>query len=185
VPETRRNAALLLRDFGGAASVDVLERLLADSDLRVRREALRALAVVEDPQAHERILRTLATVPRETQRALLEELGLVRDVRVSPLLTLLAMRWRESRMAEAAIQAMTLLGALGPAVSREGVDALARLVHASQWWAPRRAKAVRHHAADALAAIGTQESRAALETALATGGKGAGAARLALSRRQT
>jgi len=184
-PETRRNAALLLRDFGGAASVDVLERLLADSDLRVRREALRALAIVEDPQAHERILRTLETVPADTQRALLDELGLVRDVRVSPLLALLARRWRERRMSEAAVRAIGLLGMLGSAVTREAIDALAGLVDAAYWWSPRRARAVREHAADALAAVGTPEARAALEAAAARRGKGAGAARQALARRQT
>jgi len=183
--EMRRNAALLLRDFGGAASVDVLERLLADSDLRVRREALRALAVVEDPEAHERILRILESVPADTQRALLDELGLVRDVRVSPLLALLALRWRERRMTEPAMRAIGLIGMLGAAVSRDAVDALATLIDASHWWAPRRARAVRAQAADALAAAGTAEARAALEAAAARGGKGAGAARRALARRQT
>lgn len=184
-PETRRNAALLLRDFGGAASIDVLERLLGDSDLRVRREALRALAVVEDPQAHERILRTLASVPGDTQRALLDELGLVRDVRVSPLLALLAIRWRERLVSEAAVRAMSLLGMLGPAVTRDAVDALASLLDVSRWWSPARARRVRQHAADALAAIGTPEAKAALEAAAGRRGKGAGAARQALARRQT
>ncbi|HEX6323841.1 MAG TPA: HEAT repeat domain-containing protein, partial [Vicinamibacterales bacterium] len=184
-PEMRRNAALLLRDFGGAASVDVLERLLADSDLRVRREALRALAVVEDPQAHERILRIIESVPADTQRALLDELGLLRDVRVSPLLALLALRWREARMAEPAMRAIGLIGMLGPAATREAIDALAGLIDASQWWKPRRARAVRAHAADALAAAGTPEARGALEAAAARGGKGASAARRALARRQT
>lgn len=184
-PETRRNAAGLLRDFGGAAGIDVLERLLGDSDLRVRREALRALAVVEDPQAHERILRTLETVPGDTQRALLDELGLVRDARVSPLLALLARRWRERRMSEAAIRAVSQIGMLGASVTRDAVDALAALLDASQWWSPRRARTVRARAADALAAVGTPDARAALEAAVARGGKGAGAARRALARRQT
>jgi HEAT repeat protein len=184
-PETRRNAALLLRDFGGAASIDVLERLLGDSDLRVRREALRALAVVDDPQAHERILRTLASVPGDTQRALLDELSLVRDVRVSPLLLLLARRWRERRVADAAVRAISLLGMLGPAVPREAVDTLAGLVDVSRWWAPARARRVRQEAADALAAVGTPEARAALETSAERRGKGASVARQALARRQT
>lgn len=183
--ETRRNAALLLREFGGAAGVDVLERLLADSDLRVRREALRALAVVEDPQAHERILRTLETVPADTQRALLDELGLVRDVRVSPLLALLAVRWRERRMAEAAIRAIGQIGMLGAMATRDAIDALGTVIDASQWWAPGRARVVRQHAADALASAGTPEARAALEAAVARRGKGAGAARTALARRQS
>ena len=184
-PETRRNAAVLLRDFGGAASVDVLERLLGDSDLRVRREALRALAVVEDPQAHERIQRTLESVPADTQRALLDELGLVRDVRVSPLLALLAARWRERRMSEAALRAISFIGMLGASASRDAVDALAKLLDASQWWSPRRARLVRQHAADALAGVGTPESRAALEAAVTRGGKGAAPAKQALARRQT
>lgn len=183
--ETRRNAALLLRDFSGAASVDVLERLLGDSDLRVRREALRALAVVEDPKAHERILRTLETVPADTQRALLDELGLVRDIRVSPLLALLALRWRERRMTEASMRAVRLIGMLGSAVTHDALDALARLLDAAQWWSPRRARLVREHAADALAAVGTPEARAALEAAVARGAKGAAFARRALARRQT
>lgn len=182
--ETRRNAAHLLRDFGGAAGVDVLEQLLGDSDLRVRREALRALAVVEDPQAHERILRTLESVPADTQRALLDELGLVRDVRVSPLLALLALRWRERRMTEAAIRAISLIGMLGSSVTREAVDALATLIDVSQWWSPGRARVVRVHAADALASVGTPDARAALEAAVGRHGKGAGPARAALARRQ-
>ena len=184
-PETRRNAAVLLRDFGGAASIDVLERLLGDSDLRVRREALRALAVVEDPQAHERILRTLASVPAATQRALLDELGLLRDVRVSPLLALLARRWRERRMADAALQAIGQLGMLGSGVPREAIDTLAPLVDASRWWSPGRARRVRQEAADALASIGTPDARSALDTIAERRGKGAGAARQALARRQT
>jgi hypothetical protein len=183
-PETRRNAAVLLRDFGGAASIDVLERLLGDNDPRVRREALRALAVVDDPQAHERILHTLASVPRETQRALLDELGLVRDGRVTPLLSIVAVRWRQRRLSEAALRAITMIGTLGAAGTRDGIDALAGLLDASQWWSPARARRVRAHAADALAAIGTPDARAALDTAVSRGSKGAAAARRALTRRQ-
>ncbi|HUF25066.1 MAG TPA: HEAT repeat domain-containing protein [Vicinamibacterales bacterium] len=184
-PEIRRKAALLLRDFGGAASVDVLETLLGDSDPRVRREALRALATVEDPEAHERILRAIESLAANAQRALLDELGLVRDVRVSPLLASLAMRWRERRLSDAAFRAIGLLGGLGPAVNPESVEALAKLLDVTRWWSPRRARAVRTQAADALAAIGTPEARAALEAAVARRGKGAGVARLALARRQT
>jgi hypothetical protein len=183
-PETRRNAALLLRDFGGAASIEVLERLLGDSDPRVRREALRALAVVEDPHAHERILHMLASVPRETQRALLDELGLVRDARVTPLLSMIALRWRQRRVSEAALRAMTMLGTLGASGSREGIDTLAGLLDATQWWSPGRARTVRAHAADALASIGTAAAKSALETAVGRGSKGAAAARRALARRQ-
>ena len=182
--EMRRNAALLLRDFGGAAGVDVLEHLLGDSDLRVRREALRALAVVEDPQAHERILRTLESVPPATQRALLDELGLVRDARVCPLLALLALRWRERKLAEAAVRAIGLMGMLGSAASREAIDVLGKLLDVAQWWAPRRARVVREQSADALGAIGTPESRAALEAAVTRRSKGAGAAKQVLARRQ-
>ena len=185
--ETRRNAAWLLRDFGGAASIDVLERLLADSDPRVRREALRALAVVDDAQAHDRILQTLGTVPRETQRALLDELGLVRDARVSPLLARLAVRWRERRLSEAALRAMTMLGVLGAGATRDGIDTLAGLLGAAQWWSPARARNVREHAAAALAAIsssGAPDAKAALEAAVTRGGKGARAAKQALARRQ-
>ena len=182
-PETRRNAALLLRDFGGAASVEVLERLLADSDPRVRREALRALAIDDDPQAHDRVLGALAAAPRDAQRALLDELGLVRDARVTPLLARLASRWRQRGVADAALRAMTMLGMLGPAATREGIDTLAALLPASQWWSPRRARHVREHAAGALAAMGTPEARAALDAAAARGGRGAGEARQALARR--
>jgi hypothetical protein len=197
--ETRRNAALLLRDFGGAASIDVLEGLLADHDPRVRREALRALAVVDDAQAHARILHTLGSVPRETQRALLDELGLVRDARISPLLARLATRWRERRLSEAALRAMAMLGMLGAAAGPDAIDALASLLDASQWWSPARARNVREHAAAALAQIGTAaasspaggaapaataDARAALEAAVARGGKGARAATQALARRQ-
>lgn len=186
--ETRRNAALLLRDFGGAAGVDVLERLLGDSDPRVRREALRALAVIDDAQAHGRILQTLAAAPRDAQRALVDELGLVRDARVAPLLARLAVEWRAGRLAEAALAAIGMLGTLGAAAPRESVDTLAPLVDASQWWAPGRARRVREHAAQALAAIGTAgsaDAKAALEAAAARGGKGARAARAALARRQS
>lgn len=182
--ETRRNAALLLRDFGGAAGIDVLERLLGDSDPRVRREALRALAVVDDAQAHARILQTIAATPRDAQRALLDELGLVRDARVAPLLARLATEWRNRRLSEAALRAMAMIGTLGPAAPREHVDTLASLVDASQWWSPARARNVREHAAAALAAIGTADAKAALEAAAARGGKGAAAARTALARRQ-
>ena len=182
--ETRRNAALLLRDFGGAAGVDVLERLLGDSDPRVRREALRALAIVDDAQAHARILQTIAATPRDAQRALLDELGLVRDARVAPLLARLAAEWRNRRVSEAALRAMAMIGTLGPAAPRENIDTLAALIDASQWWSPARARNVREHAAAALASIGTAEAKAALEAAAARGGKGAAAARAALARRQ-
>ena len=182
-PETRRNAALLLRDFGGAASVEVLEGLLADSDPRVRREALRALAIDDDPQARDRVLDALAAASRDAQRALLDELGLVRDARVTPLLARLASLWRQRGVADAALRAMTMLGTLGPAATREGVDALAALLPVSQWWSPRRARRVRAHAADALAVMGTPDARAALEAAAARGGRGADEARLALARR--
>jgi hypothetical protein len=104
---------------------------------------------------------------------------------VSPLLALLALRWRQARMAEPALRAISLIGMLGSSVSGEAVDALATLIDASHWWAPRRSRAVRAHAADALAAAGTPEARAVLEAAAARGGKGAGPARRALARRQT
>lgn len=181
--ETRRNAALLLRDFRGAASVDVLEQLLADRDIRVRREALRALAVVDDPEAHDRILRALKSVPAEAQRALLDELSLVRDARVSPLLAVIAMRWREGRLAEAAVRAMDMLGMLGSSVTRDAIDALSRLIEATRWWSPFRARMVREHAAAALAAAGTPEAWAALEEAANRRGKGAPHARQALARK--
>lgn len=182
--ETRRNAALLLRDFGGAASVEVLDGLLADTDPRVRREALRALAVDDDPRAHARVIAALVAAGPEGQRALVDELGLVRDARIAPLLATLAGQWRRRALAGAALRAMTLLGAIGAASAHTGVRVLAAILQASLWWSPRRARAARAHAADALAAIGTADARAALEELASRGGRGAAEARLALSRRQ-
>jgi hypothetical protein len=95
------------------------------------------------------------------------------------------MRWRERRVSDAAFRAIGLLGMLGSTVMPEAIDALAKLIDVTQWWSPRRARALRTQAADALAAIGTPEARAALEAAVARRSKGASAARLALARRQT
>lgn len=181
--ETRRNAALLLRDFGGAASVDVLERLLADRDPRVRREALRALAVDDDPGARQTVIEALEAATPDARRALVDELGLVRDARVVPLLVALAARWTKRHTADTAIRAVTLLGLLGPAATRDAIDALAALLPASLWWSPRRARAVREQAATALGTLNTPDARAALAAAADRGGRGSTEARQALARR--
>ena len=184
-PEIRRNAALLLSDFKGAASIDVLEQLLGDRDIRVRREALRGLAIVDDPDAHARVLRVLRAAPAETQRALLDELELVRDTRVSPLLALIALRWHDGRLGEASLRAIAMIGKLGPLVTRDAIAALSRLIEAARWWSPFRARTVREHAAAALAAAGTPDAWSTLEEAASRRGKGAALARQALARRQT
>jgi len=181
--ETRRNAALLLRDFGGAASVEVLERLLADPDPRVRREALRALAVDDDPRARDTIINALDAAPADVRRAMVDELGLVRDARVVPLLVALASRWATRAAAATALRAVALLGQLGPTATSETIDALTDLLGASRWWSPRRARAVREEAAQALGSLNTADARAALAAVAERGGRGANEARQVLARR--
>jgi len=129
------------------------------------------------------IWRGTASADAEAQRALLDELSLVRDARVSPLLAAIAMRWREGRLAEAAVRAMDMLGMLGSSVTRDAIDALSRLIEATRWWSPRRARMVRERAAAALAAAGTPEAWAALEEAANRRGRGAPHARQALARK--
>lgn len=165
----RRTAIYLMREFGGTEALPDLTELLDDSEPRVQREAVRAILNIGTDRAYQVLEQALATGTSESREAIMQAIALVRDERVTPLFTYILQHVDYRRLTSIYLHAIESLGSLR---DPDAVEPLKAALYKGEWWAPRRAAAVRGAAAAALARIGTPEARLVLEEASGQGPRG-------------
>ena len=170
--EVRRTAAYLLSEFGGTEELAALEPLLNDRELRVQREALRAVVMSANERAFELVLRALGPTSQARQ-SIAAELTTMKDERAAPLLTYLLPKIDRKTLWPLFMNAIETLGSFG---GTDAVDALKHALFEGSAWTPFRTRAHRRAAADALRRIGTDPALEALRDAAASGPRGTRAA---------
>jgi hypothetical protein len=159
----RRTAIHLLREFGGYDALPDLSELLNDNEHGVQREAVRAILDIGSDAAYRILEEALTTGSVQSREYIMQSLSLVRDERVTPLLTYI-LRHIQYRGPLATVY-LRAIDALGAVRDREGIAPLREALYGGDWWAPRRTAILRAAVAAALARIGTDEAFEVLEEA--------------------
>ncbi len=166
----RRTAVYLLRQFGGSEALPDLTELLGDNEPQVQREAVRAILNIGTDHAYRVLEQALAGGTTRSRDAIMQSIGALRDERAAPLFIYILQKVdHRGTLSTIYLRAIESLGALR---DPEGIASLKVALHRGEWWAPRRTAALRAAAAAALARIGTPESLAVLEEAVARGSRG-------------
>lgn len=159
-PELRSAAVRLLHRIGATEHLPGLEPLLADANLKVRREALHALATAESDRAREVLARAFARADEPQQRALIEPLIALGDNYAVPALRALLTQTDQRAVARPVY--LSIIERLGHARTDEAVAALGLVFEQTRWRAPWRALAFRSAAIAALRRMNRETARAAL-----------------------
>jgi hypothetical protein len=179
-PAVRRTAIHLMRQFGGSESLPDLKELLDDNEPQVQRDAVRAILNIGTDAAFKILEQALTGGSKQSQEAIMQSIGLVRDERATSLFAYIIDHIdHRGALSSVYLRAIDSLGALrDPA----GIPPLRDALYKGEWWAPRRTGAMRTAAASALARIGTADALAVLDEAVAKGSRGVrSAARAQLS----
>ena len=163
----QRNAAALLGATRSADAVPPLQALLRRTDARVLRQAVAALAGIDDPAAVRAIHTVLRAATGENRTAVVEALVAERDPRVVPMLSRILTE--SDPFGE---DHETILGALD-AVRQLGNDQavapIVTLMKKKKFFQRKKARAFKTASVQALVAIGTPKARAALDEAAKAG----------------
>lgn len=159
-----RNAAFILGEIRHAQALERLPQLLGHEDVRVRREAIRAITRIGGRHAVGILLGIVQGEVQEMRRQALLALGAMKDPAAVPFLLKLIQRrdfWgREEELKKEAIRA---LGEIG---SPAAIPGLTAALLQRRLWRRSRHDEVRAVAAWALGEIGSLEGVPALETAV-------------------
>ncbi len=158
-----REAAALLGQMRIPETAAHLEKIAHHPDLRVRREAIRALTRIGGDEALRLLLDSLQRGEDALRLQILLSLGALRDPGATPALIRLVEspdRWmQQSEIRKGAIRALGEIGA------PEAIPVLLKILNARRLWRRKRVDELRAAAAAALGAIATQESLEALSRA--------------------
>ena len=169
-PAVRRMAIDLLRVFGGREALPELASMLDDADPQVQRESIRAIVQIATNDAYAVLERALVAGSTSRDTVLQELIGL-RDDKAIPLLCyVLNHSAPRGKLVEVHTHIIEALGGLS--AHKESTRTLRAVLHRGEWWAPYRTAALRRAAATALRRIGTPETVAVLEDAVAHGSRG-------------
>jgi hypothetical protein len=161
------NAAELLGRIAEPAAVPLLQPLLRRNDPKVTRVAIAALANINDPAAARAIHMVLRSVTGEQRRAVIQALVAGRDARVVPMLVRIL---DESEpLGKDHLVVLDTLGALKIVHTDTAVRPIVRVARRKRWFARSKNRALKNTAVEALASIGTDESRRELAKAAAEG----------------
>jgi HEAT repeat protein len=161
------NAADLLGRIGSPEAAPLLQPLLRRGNPKVMRHAVAALAGINDPAAARAIHTVLRTATGEMRRAVIDALVAGRDVRVVPMLVRILDESEPLGKDHAVV--LDTLGALKQVHTDNAVRSIAGVMRHKRWFARRRTRNLKNTAVDALAAIGSDASRKALDDAVARG----------------
>ena len=160
----------LLRVFGGREALPELASMLDDADPQVQRESIRAIVQIGTNEAYAVLERALVAGSASRDTVLQELIGL-RDDKAIPLLCyVLNHSAPRGKLVEVHTQIIEALGGLS--AHQESTRTLRAVLYRGEWWAPYRTAALRRAAATALRRIGTPETLAVLEDAVAHGSRG-------------
>ena len=161
------HAAELLGRIAAPEAVPLLQPLLRRNDPKVTRVAIAALANIHDPAAARAIHTVLRSVTGDQRRAVIDALVAGRDARVVPMLVRIL---DESEpLGKDHLIVLDTLGALKIVHTDTAVRPIVRVARRKRWFARSKNRALKNTAVEALASIGTEESRRELAKAATEG----------------
>ena len=159
----QKAAAQILGRIGAAEAVPLLQPLLRRSDSRVAREAISALANINDPSAARAIHTVLRAATGDLRRAVIDALVLDRDPRVIPMLVRIVDESQPlGKDHQVVIETISALGQVG---TSQAVPTIAGVIQRRSFLGRRKLRALKTAGVDALARIGGTDASAALENA--------------------
>ncbi|MBI2187546.1 MAG: HEAT repeat domain-containing protein [Acidobacteria bacterium] len=171
IPDNRwfvqRNAALLLGATRSAAAVPSLELLLQQRHADVLRQAVAALAGIDDPSAARGIRAVLHATTGATRAAVVEALVAERDPRVVPMLA--RVLTDSDPFGEDYQTVLDALAAIAQLGGDSAVSSVAVVMRGMKLFARKRARVLKRTAVKTLVTIGTPKAQAALDDAARTG----------------
>ena len=163
----QRNAAALLGITRSADAVPPLQSLLRRTDARVLRQAVTALAGIDDPAAARAIQTVLRAATGENRAAVVEALVAERDPRVVPMLSrILTESDPFGEDHETILGALDAVRQLG---NEQAVAPIVTLMKKKKFFQRKKARAFKTASVRALVAIGTPKAKAALDEAAKAG----------------
>ncbi|MBI4485512.1 MAG: HEAT repeat domain-containing protein, partial [Acidobacteria bacterium] len=163
----QRNAALLLGATRSAAAVPSLELLLRRRHADVLRQAVTALAGIDDPSAARGIRAVLRATTGASRAAVVEALVAERDPRVVPMLA--RVLTDSDPFGEDHQTVLDALGAIAQLGGDSAVSSVAVVMRKMKLFARKRARVLKRTAVETLVTIGTPKAQAALDDAARTG----------------
>ena len=161
------HTAELLGRIAAPEAVPLLQPLLRRNDSNVTRAAISALANINDPAAARAIHTVLRSVTGDQRRVVIDALVAERDARVVPMLVRIL---DESEpLGKDHLVVLDTLAALKVVHTDTAVRPIARVAMRKRWFARSKNRALKNTAIDALASIGTEESRKELVRAASEG----------------
>jgi hypothetical protein len=161
------HTAEVLGRIAAPEAVPLLQPLLRRNDAKVTRAAISALANINDPAAARAIHTVLRSATGDQRRVVIEALVAERDARVVPMLVRIL---DESEpLGKDHLVVLDTLTALKIVHTDTAVRPIARVAMRRRWFARSRNRALKNTAVDALASIGTDESRKELVRAASEG----------------
>jgi HEAT repeat protein len=163
----QRAAARILGRIGLPDAVPLLQPLLRRTDPRVAREAVAALAVIDDPSAARAIHMVLRSATGDLRLAVIDALVADRDARVVPMLARIIGESEPLRKDHQVV--LETLQALGTVGSDAAIPTIAKAITRRGFLSRRKLRALKETGVAALAAIGSRNAMAALEEAAHSG----------------
>ena len=163
----QRNGARMLGRIGGADAVPLLQPLLRQSDPRVARAAISALAGINDPSAARAIHTVLRAATGAMRRTVIDALVAGRDPRVVPLLVHVL---RESEpLGKDHEVVIETLGALTIIATDDAIPILITLANRRAFFRRRKLRALKEASVGALVRLGSSKATAALQESARSG----------------
>jgi HEAT repeat protein len=156
-----RNTVAILGQIGDTRTVTHLRPLLWHGDLRIAREAARAMIRIGGPQAAKALVQLLQEGPEELYPQAILALGAMKDAAAVPcLMKIVKKRDLMMKGVDLKVGAIKALGRIG---SPEAIPFLERLARRRVLWQRARFNSLRIQAIKALGQIGSESSVAVLE----------------------
>ncbi len=159
----RRNLAEILAGIGTSEAVPTLQVLLRQGDSRVLVPAVSALAGIDDPSAARAIQTVLRATTGDARAAVVQALVGQSNPRIAPMLVRV-LDESDPLGADHPIVVDTL-AALGTLADDGAIASIARLVRVKKLFRRQRVLAIKQAGVQALARIGTERARQALDEA--------------------
>ena len=163
----QRNAAALLGATRHRDAVAPLQGLLRRTDARVLRQAVAALAGIDDPAAARAVQTVLRATSGAGRAAVVEALVAEKDPRVVPMLARIL--GESDPFGQDHQTVLDTLDAVRQLRDERAVGAVATLMRRKKFFSRKKARAFKTASVDALAAIGTARATSALADAARTG----------------
>lgn len=163
----QRNAAALLGATRSPEAVVPLQGLLRRTDARVLRQAVAALAGIDDPAAARAVQTALRAASGAGRTAVVEALVAEKDPRVVPMLARILSE--SDPFGQDHQTVLDTLDAVRQLRDERAVGAVATIMRRKRFFGRKKARAFKAASVDALLAIGTPRATSALTEAARTG----------------